>query len=78
MSEMKITDIDLYLFSINAYGKPAGKNKLSRSNCSSSAFIPGLQSRHVTVHFQSPSTDLRTGSTARSGPLPANLERIVW
>lgn len=37
MSEMKITGIDLaktsfYLFSINAYGKPAGKIKLSRSN----------------------------------------------
>ncbi|WP_242658880.1 MULTISPECIES: hypothetical protein [Enterobacter] len=37
MSEMKITGIDLaktnfYLFSINAYGKPAGKSKLSRSN----------------------------------------------
>ncbi|BBI92986.1 hypothetical protein [Serratia symbiotica] len=36
MSEMKITGIDLaktnfYLFSINAYGKPAGKIKLSRS-----------------------------------------------
>lgn len=37
MSEMKITGIDLaktnvYLFSINAYGKPTGKIKLSRSN----------------------------------------------
>ncbi|MHA1066686.1 hypothetical protein ACR9GP_26900 [Enterobacter ludwigii] len=37
MSEMKITGIDLakkhfYLFSINAYGKPAGKIKFSRSN----------------------------------------------
>lgn len=37
MSEMKITDIDLaktnfYLSSINSYGKPAGKIKLSRSN----------------------------------------------
>ncbi|HHA2250027.1 TPA: hypothetical protein ACOEHG_004975 [Enterobacter ludwigii] len=37
MSEMKITGIDLAktnfsLFSINAYGKPAGKIKLSRSN----------------------------------------------
>ncbi|MFB9085994.1 hypothetical protein LU604_05015 [Erwinia tracheiphila] len=37
MSEMKITGIVLaktnfYLFSINAYGKPAGKIKLSRSN----------------------------------------------
>jgi hypothetical protein len=37
MSEMKITGIDLaktnfYLFSINAYGKPVGKIKLSRSN----------------------------------------------
>ncbi|WP_238158682.1 hypothetical protein [Trabulsiella odontotermitis] len=37
MSEMKITGIDLaktnfYLFSINAYGKPAGKIKLSRNN----------------------------------------------
>lgn len=36
MSEMKITGIDLaktnfYLFSINAYGKPAGKIKHSRS-----------------------------------------------
>lgn len=36
MSEMKITAIDLaktnfYLFSINAYGKPSGKIKLSRS-----------------------------------------------
>lgn len=37
MSEMKITGIDLaktnfYLFSIYAYGKPAGKIKLSRSS----------------------------------------------
>lgn len=37
MSEMTITGIDLaktnfYLFSINDYGKPAGKIKLSRSN----------------------------------------------
>lgn len=37
MSEMKITGIVLaktnfYLFSINTYGKPAGKIKLSRSN----------------------------------------------
>ncbi len=37
MSEIKITGIDLaktnfYLFSINAYAKPTGKIKLSRSN----------------------------------------------
>ncbi|TXE51908.1 IS110 family transposase [Serratia ureilytica] len=37
MSQVKITGIDLaktnfYLFSINAYGKPVGKMKLSRSN----------------------------------------------
>ena len=37
MSEMKITGIDLaktnfYLFSIDAYGKPTGKIKLSRNN----------------------------------------------
>lgn len=37
MPEIKITGIDLtktnfYLFSINDYGKPVGKIKLSRSN----------------------------------------------
>lgn len=37
MPEMKITGIDLaktnfYFFSIDAYGKPAGKIKLSRNN----------------------------------------------
>lgn len=37
MSQVKITGIDLaktnfYLFSINAYEKPVGKMKLSRSN----------------------------------------------
>ncbi|MCT4709128.1 transposase [Enterobacteriaceae bacterium H11S18] len=37
MSEMKVTGIEpvktnFYLFTINAYGKQAGKIKLSRSN----------------------------------------------